>query len=155
MIDNAGSIQLCECCFDVCEALGTAIQGKDVNGLNQTVRTTLEGFERCVGRSQPRLQTVSIKSRVVCEIERTVRKGVVTPQYSKKVEEHRLEILRILDSQGSPPDERLRVIHGPIPPVPVASGDTAATPVAESGTFSVPWDTNHTPIRSPLSTSIL
>lgn len=88
------------------------------------------------------------------EIERTVKRGANTPQtkYRKRVKGHELEILRILDSQGFPPDERFRMIHSPIPLVPVASGDVAAIPVAESGTSSVlPHMEYRTPIHSSLS----
>jgi len=48
MIDDGDSMRLCEYCFDVCEALGTAIQGKDVSELDETVRTAFKDFERWV-----------------------------------------------------------------------------------------------------------
>ena len=47
MVDDEGSVQLCEHLFDVCEALKTAIQGKDVDDLSEPERIALGDLERC------------------------------------------------------------------------------------------------------------
>ena len=46
MINNKDSVQLSESCFNVCEVLDTAIQGKNAGSLNESVRTALEDSER-------------------------------------------------------------------------------------------------------------
>jgi len=46
MIDNKDSVQLSESCFNVCEVLDVAIQGKSAGSLNGSVRTALEDSER-------------------------------------------------------------------------------------------------------------
>ena len=48
MINNKDFVQLSEYFFDVCEMLKTAIQGKNIDDLNEPVRTALEDLERCV-----------------------------------------------------------------------------------------------------------
>jgi hypothetical protein len=48
MIDNKDSVQLSEYCFNVCETLKTAIQGRNADDLNGPVRAILEDLERCV-----------------------------------------------------------------------------------------------------------
>ena len=48
MVDDKDSVQLAEYCFDVCEALKTATQGKNADDLGESVRTALEDSERCV-----------------------------------------------------------------------------------------------------------
>ena len=45
-IDNQHSKQLSESCFSVCEALSTLIQGKDMSGPDESIRTVLEDSER-------------------------------------------------------------------------------------------------------------
>jgi len=46
MIDNKDSVQLSVSCFNVCEVLDVAIQGKNAGGLDEFVRTALEDSER-------------------------------------------------------------------------------------------------------------
>jgi len=48
MIDDRDSVQLSEYCFDVCEVLKTAVQGRNVDSLSESVRAALEDLERCV-----------------------------------------------------------------------------------------------------------
>lgn len=48
MIDNRDSVELSDYCFNVCEVLKTAIQGKSVDNLDEPVRKALEDLERCV-----------------------------------------------------------------------------------------------------------
>jgi len=50
MIDNKDFVQLSEYFFDVCEMLKTAIQGKNMDDLNEPVRTALKDLERCVNQ---------------------------------------------------------------------------------------------------------
>ena len=71
--------------------------------------------------------TISSDFRLVCEIERTLRRGANTPRagYNKeKVEGHKREIqevLVVLSSQRSPLGENLSVV------------ESAATSIAKSG----------------------
>ena len=51
MIDDKDSVQLSEYCFNVCEVLKAAVQGKNADTLNDSVRVALEDLERCVGLS--------------------------------------------------------------------------------------------------------
>jgi hypothetical protein len=48
MIDDKDAVQLSEDCFSVCEALKTAIQGKDVDYLSESVKMAFEDSKRCV-----------------------------------------------------------------------------------------------------------
>jgi hypothetical protein len=48
MADDEDSVELSEYCFSLCEALKTAIQGKNADDLNESVRMALEDSERCV-----------------------------------------------------------------------------------------------------------
>ena len=48
MIDDKDSVQLSEDCFGVCEALDTAIRGKNANDLNEPLKMALEDSRRCV-----------------------------------------------------------------------------------------------------------
>jgi len=48
MINNEDSVLLSEYCFNVCEALNAAIQGKKAEDLNESVRTALEDLGRYV-----------------------------------------------------------------------------------------------------------
>ena len=47
MIDDNDSAQLSDYCFNVCEVLKTAVQGRSADGLNESVRVALEDLERC------------------------------------------------------------------------------------------------------------
>ena len=47
MINNGDSVQLSEDCFNVCEVLSTVIQRTSTGSLNESVKVTLEDFERC------------------------------------------------------------------------------------------------------------
>jgi len=46
MINDKDFVQLSESCSNVCEVLNATIQGKNVEDLNESVRTTLEDSER-------------------------------------------------------------------------------------------------------------
>lgn len=48
MIDNSDSVQLSEYCFNMCEALEPAIEGRNADDLNESVRRAFEDLERCV-----------------------------------------------------------------------------------------------------------
>ena len=50
MSDNKVSVQLSESCFDTCEALEDATQGKDADDLDEIVKIALEDSKRCVGQ---------------------------------------------------------------------------------------------------------
>ena len=46
MIDDKDSVQLSEYCFNVCEVLKTAVQGRNADSLDESVRVALEDLER-------------------------------------------------------------------------------------------------------------
>ena len=48
MIDDKDYLQLSEYCFNVCEVLKTAIQGKTADTSNESVSKATEDLERCV-----------------------------------------------------------------------------------------------------------
>ena len=48
LIDNKDSVQLSEYCFNMCETVKTAIRGKGIGDLSESVRTALKELERCV-----------------------------------------------------------------------------------------------------------
>ena len=48
MIDDNDSVQLSEYCFDVCEVLKGVVQGRNADGLTESVKVALEDLERCV-----------------------------------------------------------------------------------------------------------
>lgn len=48
MVDNKDSVQVSECCFNVCETLKGAIQGKNRDDLNESEKIAVEDLERCV-----------------------------------------------------------------------------------------------------------
>lgn len=48
MIGNKDSVQLSEYCFNVCELLKTAIEGKNADDLAESERKALEDLERSV-----------------------------------------------------------------------------------------------------------
>ena len=50
MFNNEDFLQLSEYRSNVCEVLKTAIQGKNVDDLSESVRKTLEVLERSVGQ---------------------------------------------------------------------------------------------------------
>ena len=51
MIDDKDSVQLSEYCFNVCEVLKTAVQGRNADSLDESVRVALEDLERWVDSS--------------------------------------------------------------------------------------------------------
>ena len=55
MADDKVSVQLSEYLFNVCEAVGTPIQGKNADDLDEPVRKALEDLERCVHWCRHRL----------------------------------------------------------------------------------------------------
>jgi len=55
MLHNENSVLLSEYCFNVCEALNIAIQGRSVDDLNEPVRTALDDLGRWVDRPLPGL----------------------------------------------------------------------------------------------------
>jgi len=83
---------------------------------------------------------VLIKSRLLCEIEQTLKKGIDIPstEYDKKaVEEHKLEIqeiLGIINLQSLPPVGNLSVVVNPTLVAHAVSGATISSSVVESGT---------------------
>ena len=50
--DDKDSVQLSEYCFDACEALNTAIQGKNADDLNESAKMALKDLERCIRLSR-------------------------------------------------------------------------------------------------------
>jgi len=51
LIDDKDSVQLSEYCFNVCGVLKTAVQGRDADDLDESVRLALEDLGRCVDLS--------------------------------------------------------------------------------------------------------
>ena len=86
---------------------------------------------------------ISTDFRLICEIERTLRRGANTSHvgYDKeRVEEHKREVqevLGVLNSQRSPLNENLSMVESATAVVSVASG-TATTSVAKSGMSPTP-----------------
>ena len=138
MIDNKDSVQISESCFNVCEVLDVAIQGKNAGGLNESVRTALEDSERYFNQPRPCLLTIPSGPRVTREIERTLRRGASTPhtKHNKEsVEGHMLEIERILGaltSLSSPLDGHFSGDEGALK---IAPRKTAAISVFGNGVF--------------------
>lgn len=50
MIGDSGSVQLCDYCFDVCEALTAVIGDGNTNDVQGTAPVELEDLGRCVFR---------------------------------------------------------------------------------------------------------
>ena len=104
MINDKDSVQLSEFCFNVCEVLKTAVQGRDVDSLDESVRVALEDLKRCV--DLPFLPAPSPNnSRVTREIERTLRRGANMPRTrgnKGKVEGQNLKIIKIHDTLNAP-----------------------------------------------------
>jgi len=48
MIDNRDSVQLSEYCFNVCEAVKVALEGKNADDLSESIEVALADLERCV-----------------------------------------------------------------------------------------------------------
>ena len=48
MIDDKDLVQLTECYFNVCEVIETAIQGKNADDINGSVREALEDLGRYI-----------------------------------------------------------------------------------------------------------
>jgi len=53
MTDDEDSMQLSEYCFDVCKELKAAIQGRDVDSLDESVRVALEDLGRWANQPHP------------------------------------------------------------------------------------------------------
>lgn len=131
MIDDEDFVQHSLSCFDVCVALELAIQGKNVDDLNKSAKSSLEELERCVDWPSSCPFTTSSNFRTLCELERTLTSGANAPhtEYSKeKVEERKRQIQGILD--------RILVIGAVVPLGPTASDGTDPTSVVESGKSS-------------------
>jgi len=134
MVDDKDTVQLSEYCFNTCEVLKTAVQGKDVNSLNESVRVALEDLERCVDWSCSVCSLTNSNSRVTREIERTLRRGANIPRakHNKgKVEEQKLRIQGIFDTLNAPSASLDETI-------PVNSYNTATSSIPESGAPSAP-----------------
>ena len=122
---------------------GDLNQGKKCGRPRRTWKHGTQGSGKVCRLPQLRLLIILSNFRLICEIERTLRRGTNTPntKYNKeKVEEHKLEIqgiLGILDSRVSPLDGNLGAIRSITPVSLVASGSTAAPSAAESGMSSV------------------
>lgn len=61
MIGDKDSVRLADYCFNICMALGTTLQGKDVDNLDGSVRATLDEVERCVDHMAVALSDDNIK----------------------------------------------------------------------------------------------
>ena len=140
MIDNKESVQLAECSFDVCEALDSAIGGRDAENLGESTRTAVEDSKRCLDLSWLRPFTILNNcTRIMREIGQTLRRKASashTEHNRGEAEGHMMEIRRILgtlSASNSSPDQNLGVGE---------RVSNATTPVFESGMFSVP----HPPI---------
>ena len=57
MTNNGDSAHTSETCFDMCETLKPTTQGKNANDLDESVRTTPEGLERCVDYDKERVES--------------------------------------------------------------------------------------------------
>ena len=121
MIHNEDSVLLSQYCFNICETLNATIRGKSTDDLDKSMRTALDDLERCVHPPLPHLPpSQQIRSRVMCKIELTLRRGTNLPHVEYgKVDEHKREIqqiLSVLNAQSSPFDEN-PAVGKPAPPV--------------------------------------
>jgi len=100
MIHDEDCVQFSEYCFNICTALEPAIQGKNADDLDESLRMALEDLARCVNQPWPCLLTVLTNYRLILEIERALRRRASTPhsKYNKReVEGHKLKIREILN----------------------------------------------------------
>ena len=101
MIAHEESVRLSDYCFDVCAALQATIQEENTDHLSEFAKSALQDVGRCVHScfSCP-CPCLNCNSRIMREIERTVRTGASMPgiSYDKdKIEGKKLEIQRIID----------------------------------------------------------
>ena len=138
MANNKNSAKLSEFCFEMCETLKIAIQGRNADEFSKSMKVALAEIERCVHYLKSCLLPTSGDIRRVRDIERILSKKADAPRrgYPKeRIDSNRVEIQQILHAltaPSSPHDEST------ISVVPVHSGGTATTSSAESGTSSVP-----------------
>ena len=114
-------MQLSEYCFNVCDVLKTAIQGRETDSLDESVVVALEDLERWADWSYSAYPPLPTNFRVTREIERTLRRGACVPRTQRdkgKVEGHKLKIQEIFDG--------LSAQNAPLP-------DTSSTTMSESG----------------------
>jgi hypothetical protein len=136
MVHDKDSVQLAEYCFDVCEALKTATQGKNADDLGESVRTALEDSERCVHWASILSVSILNNLRVTSEIEQTLREGENTPYIKhKKSKRYKLEVQAILATLNAPSSNAGE--HAPRL-APVYSRDTVTTFVSESSMSPAP-----------------
>ena len=127
-------MQLSEYCSNVREVLKTAVQGRDGDSLDKSVKVALEGLGRCV--DWPRsIYSFTRQPRVTEEIERTLRREANTPRTKhnkNKVKGQKLKLkTREILGARNPPTTPLD---------PIDSRGTATTSIPESGiSFSPPF----------------
>lgn len=94
MIRDKDSVQLSDYCFSACETLKTVIPECDTGEIGESWKVEIEGLERCVDQPRSFLLTIVNNSRVLCEIERTLRRGASTPyiKYKSMVDGYVLQI---------------------------------------------------------------
>lgn len=104
-IDNKDSVQLSKFCFDACETLKSAIQGKNAEDLNESENLATEDLERCVDQSRPFPLAIPNNSRVMLRVEASLRRVASTPhtKYNqRKFEGYVQEIQQILSTLSAP-----------------------------------------------------
>ena len=141
-IGDKDSIQLTEYCFSMCEALKTAICGREVDDLPKSVKAALKDAERCVcvpNNLSSCLLTISNNFRATREIDWTLRRGETTSQskrHKQKIERHVREIEQILSTLNllrSPRGEGPSVLETSPSMMSIDLHDDTTTSVAESG----------------------
>lgn len=136
MINDKDSVQLAESCFSVCEVLSATIQENNAGDLDESVRAVLEYSKRYLNKPRSYPLTIPSESRVMCEIERTLRRRAnvsYTGNSRESVEGYMLEIQQILgtlSSLSSPLNKNPSVSERTPYLAPI---ETPTTTVSESG----------------------
>lgn len=137
-------MQLSDYCFSVCETLRTVIPESDLGELDESGKVGMECLERCVDQPwSDFLFTIANDFRVMCEIERTLRRGASTPyvKYRSRVEGYVLKVqqtLRTYQALNPPFGEDPSTGQSAAHPTPVDPHNCATTYVSEGGTSSSP-----------------
>ncbi|KAF9786165.1 kinase-like domain-containing protein [Thelephora terrestris] len=95
MIDDEHAMQLSECCFNACETMKGALQGKNPSDLTESEKATMENLERLI-------------HRVECTLRSAASSSPCTKYNQKNVESYMQsirEILSTLQASRFPPGE--------------------------------------------------
>ena len=112
--------------------LNTAVQGRNGDDLDESVREALQGLGRCVDQSRS-VHSFPSNHRVTEEIERTLRRGANTPRTKNnkskaKGQKVKLKTQEVLDPRDAPN----------IPVDPIDSHGIATASIPESGASFIP-----------------